>query len=65
MVFSFIALLKLFIDIKNYSENVNVPLPLIYNIIVDMMERCIMCGAEDDSLNHPDYSDWLSSSQLL
>ena len=22
-----------------------------------MMERCIMCGAGDDSLNHPDYSD--------
>ena len=28
---------------------------LIY--IMDIKERCIMCGAGDTSLNHPDYCD--------
>lgn len=34
---------------------------IMYNIIADIMERCIMCGAGDDSLNHPEYSDWVSN----
>ena len=29
--------------------------------IADIMERCIMCGAGDDSLDHPEYSDRVSS----
>ena len=28
--------------------------------IVDMRERCTLCGAGDDSLSHPDYVDWVS-----
>ncbi|XP_065892491.1 uncharacterized protein [Dysidea avara] len=26
---------------------------------VDMKERCVMCGASDISLSHPDYCDWI------
>jgi len=25
-----------------------------------MSERCILCGAGDGSLSHPDYADWVS-----
>ena len=28
-------------------------------LIVDMKERCVMCGASDISLSHPDYCDWV------
>jgi len=24
-----------------------------------MKDRCVMCGAGDDSINHPDYCDWV------
>ena len=30
-----------------------------FNFIEDMSERCVMCGAADSSLNHPDYSEWV------
>ena len=25
--------------------------------LVDMKDRCVMCGARNDSINHPDYCD--------
>ena len=28
--------------------------------LVDMRERCTLCGAGDGSLSHPDYADWVS-----
>ena len=28
--------------------------------IVDMHERCTLCGTGDDSLSHPGYVDWVS-----
>lgn len=27
--------------------------------IDDMTERCIMCGGSEDSMLHPDYTDWV------
>ena len=31
-----------------------------YTYIVDMHERCTLCGAGDGSLSHPDYTYWVS-----
>ena len=37
---------------------------LFYNYVhplVDMHEKCTLCGAGDGTLSHPDYVDWVSS----
>ena len=31
----------------------------LQNNVVKMKDRCIVCGAGDDSMNNPDYSDWV------
>ena len=30
-----------------------------------MSDRCILCGAGDESIDHPDYVDWVSMSYPL
>ena len=40
-----------------YSYNL---LSLLSIYVVEMCERCIFCGAGDDSFNHPAYVDWVS-----
>lgn len=46
--------------IASYSQLVILIYDFIYNYIVDMRERCTLCGAGDDSLSHPDYATWVS-----
>ena len=36
-----------------------------YNYVVDMHERCTLCGAGESSLSHPDYVDWVSDCMWL
>jgi len=30
-----------------------------------MSDRCILCGAGDDSIDHQDYNDWVSACLSL
>ncbi|XP_065919392.1 uncharacterized protein [Dysidea avara] len=47
------------VNVDKARENIGITL-LSYS--TDMRERCMMCGAGDTSVSHPDYNDWLSTT---
>ena len=57
-------MLHAYMAIASYSYNYFINYRIANTILVDMMEHCIMCGAGHASLNHPDYSDQISSYNL-
>ena len=33
---------------------------MCYYHVLDMHEKCLICGEGEDSMSHPDYADWVS-----
>jgi len=52
---SYSGILSIWINVIYHSYT------FIFTYIVNMSERCILCEVGDESIDHQDYNDWVST----